>query len=204
MRELKLAMSMTLDGFVAGPNGENQWVFNGDQVAIAWKLELLGSAGLHAMGSGAFMAMAPFWPTATIPFAPLMNRIPKAVFSKQSPDVLKAGVVQVLANARAEGTALQPHAESWAEADVAGGDLAAEVARLKAQDGAPIIVHGGARLARSLIAENLVDEYVLGVYPIALGQGMPIFSGLSAPRALTLVSSKTFPSGFQAQVFRPA
>lgn len=203
MRELKLAMSITLDGFVSGPNGEIQWVFSGDQAAIDWKVETLGGAGLHVMGSGAFQAMAPFWPSATLVFAPVMNQIPKAVFSRQDPTVIKAGVVQALASARADGTALHPDADSWADAYVAGGDLAEEVARLKAQDGKPIIVHGGAAFARSLIAHNLVDEYILGVYPIVLGQGVPIFSELPAPRPLTLVSTKTFPSGFMAQVYRP-
>jgi dihydrofolate reductase len=203
VRELKLAMSMTLDGFVSGPSGEIQWVFGGDQAAIDWKVEMLGSAGLHAMGSGAFQAMAPFCPSATTVFAPVMNQIPKAVFSRQDPAVIKAGVVQALATARAEGTALHPDAVSWAQAYVAGGDLAEEVARLKGQDGKPIIVHGGATFVRSLITHNLVDEYVLGVYPIVLGQGVSIFSDLPAPRPLTLVSSKTFPSGFMAQVYRP-
>ena len=207
MRELILAMSVTLDGFVSGPAGEIQWIFNGDQEAIAWKVENAWNASLHIMGSRTFQGMATFWPTATTVFAPPMNQIPKAVFSKQGPAILKAAA-EGLRNARAQvgGTPtgqLQPGAESWAEAYVASGDLADEVTQLKAQDGKPIIAHGGATLARSLIAQNLVDEYALMVYPIALGKGLPIFSDLPAARPLKLVRSRAFPGGAVAQFYRP-
>ena len=201
MRELILGMSVSLDGFVSGPEGEIQWIFSGDQEAIAWKVENARNAGLHIMGSRTFQSMAAFWPTATTVFAPPMNQIPKAVFSKQGPAVLKAAA-QGLRDAQAGQ--LQPGAESWAEAYVASGDLADEITRLKAQDGKPIVAHGGAAFARSLIAQNLVDEYVLLVYPIVLGKGLAIFSDLPAPRPLKLVRSKAFPGGAVAQIYRPA
>lgn len=195
MRELILKMSMSLDGFVGGPKGEAEWIFSGDQEAIAWKVENVRDASLHIMGSRTFQNMAAFWPTSTMVFAPPMNEIPKAVFSRQGPAVLKAATTT---------GQLQPGAESWAEAYVAGGDLAEEITRLKAKDGKPIVAHGGAAFARSLIAQNLVDEYVLLVYPVALGKGLPIFSDLPAPRPLRLISSKAFPGGAVAQIYRPA
>jgi hypothetical protein len=67
---------------------------------------------------------------------------------------------------------------------VAGGELAAEIARLKAQVGNPIIAHGAASGARSLIAHGLVDQYDLLVHPVALGKGLPVFSDLGMPRPL--------------------
>lgn len=208
MRELILTMAVSLDSFVSGPEGEVEWIFNGDQEAIAWKVETMWNASLHIMGSRVFQGMAAFWPTSTMLFAPPMNQIPKAVFSKQGPAVLKAAVTGLRdAQAQAGDTQtgqLQPGAESWAEAYVASGDLAHEIAKLKAKDGKPIIAHGGAAFARSLIAQNLVDEYVLLVHPIALGKGLPIFSDLPAPRPLKLVSSKAFPGGSVAQIYRPA
>jgi dihydrofolate reductase len=140
-----------------------------------------------------------------------MNQIPKAVFSKQGPAVLKAvaATINELRDTRVQAGdnqtgPLQPGAESWAEAYVASGDLAHEITKLKGMEGKPILAHGGAAFARSLIAQNLVDEYVLLVYPIALGKGVPIFSDLPAPRPLKLVSSRTFPLGAVAQIYRPA
>lgn len=206
MRKLILTMSMTLDGFVSDPKGDVQWIFSGDQEAIAWKVEKLGNAGLIVMGSRSFRDMSPFWPTSTSVFAPPMNQIPKAVFSKQGPVVLEPAIAAIK-NAQAGGAhaaELQPGAESWSAAHLCTGNLADEIARLKAQDGKPIVALGGAAFARSLIAQNLVDEYALMIHPIALGKGVPIFSDLAAPRPLELVSSKAFPLGSVAQVYRPA
>ncbi len=195
MRELILTMTMSLDGFVCDPNGEADWIRDGDEEAVAWKLENLSNAGLHIMGSRTFRRMAAFWPTATGVFAPLMNGIPKAVFSRQGSAVLKA-----------VGTPSgqpQPGAESWSEAYVAGGGLADEIARLKSQDGKPIVAHGGAAFARSLIAEGLVDQYRLVVHPLALGKGLPIFSDVASPMRLKPVGSRTFPLGSVGQIYRP-
>lgn len=203
MRKLILTMAMSLDGFVSGSEGDIQWVFSGDQEAIAWKVENLWNASLIIMGSRSFQDMAPYWPTATMVFAPAMNQIPKAVFSKQGSTVLDAAA-EGLSDAKAQGKPLQPGGESWAEAYVASGDLSDEVSKLKAVDGKPIIALGGATFARSLIAHDLVDEYVLMVYPIVLGKGLPIFNDLPAPRPLKLVSSKVFPLGTLAQIYRPA
>jgi dihydrofolate reductase len=210
MRELVLKMSISIDGFVGDPDGGLKWVFGRDQEAIAWSVQTVWDASLHIMGSRTFQDMIAYWPTSTEVFAPPMNQIPKAVFSRQGPATLKAAdTTAALRDARAyEGTgqtaARQPGAESWAEAYVASGDLADEVAKLKAQDGKPIVAHGGASFARSLIAQGLVDQYALLVHPIALGKGLPIFSGLATPRRLRLVSSRAFPGGAMAQIYRPA
>ncbi len=203
MRKLVLKMSMSLDGFVCGPAGDIAWMFGADQEARAWVVDTVSDAGLHIMGSRTFRDMAAFWPTASGPFAPPMNRIPKAVFSRQGPAILTPSpAVEVPGDVRTGQR--QPGAQSWAEARVAGGDLADEIAALKAEDGRPIVAHGGASFARSLVARDLVDEYALLVHPIALGSGLPIFSGLPAPRRLGLVASKAFPGGSVAQTYRPA
>lgn len=208
MRELILKMSMSIDGFVGDPDGGLKWVFGTDDEAKAWTVETVWNASLHIMGSRTFRDMAAYWPTSTEVFAPPMNQIPKAVFSARGSSAFGAATTTAaLRDARAQAgagqsTALQPGAESWAQTYVARGDLAEEVARLKAQDGKPIIAHGGASFARSLITAGLVDQYVLLVHPIALGRGLPIFSGLAAPRLLKLVSSKAFPAGAVAQIYR--
>lgn len=204
MRKLQLTMSMSLDGFVSARDGNNQWIFSGDQDAIAWKLGIFDQAGLIIMGKRSFQTMAPFWPTAANVFASPMNRIPKVVFSKDGPTVLE-GAAQAIREAQANAPdTLHPGAENWAHSHVATGELSEEITQLKAQDGAPILAIGGAAFARSLIAANLVDEFVLIVHPIALGGGEPIFSDLAKARPLQLISSTAFPLGSIAQVYRPA
>jgi dihydrofolate reductase len=212
MRELILKMSMSLDGFVGGPGGGLDWVFvSHDPAATAWTVETVWNASLHIMGSRTFRDMAAYWPTSTEVFAPPMNQIPKAVFSRQGPAILKAGpgtaavADAIRANAETRRSqVLQPGAESWAEAYVASGDLAVEVAKLKTQPGKPIIAHGGASFARSLIAQGLVDQYNLLVHPVALGKGLALFSDLPAPARLRLISSTPFRAGAVAQIYRPS
>ncbi len=209
MRDLILKMSMSVDGFVSDLEGKNTWMFGTDQEAKAWSVEFLWSAGLHIMGSRSFHGMAAWWPASTDQFAPPMNQIPKAVFSGQRlADLMNVGTVSGLDEARAragttQSAALQPGAETWAQAYLASGDLAEEIARLKAQGGKPIIAHGDVRFARSLVAQGLVDQFALIVAPVALGQGLPLFCELAVPKRLKLISSKAFPGGAVAQIYRP-
>src|ERR1700748_503250 len=83
MRKLILKMSVSVDGFMAGPHGEIDWLFKSmDQGATAWVMDLLRQTGLHIMGSRTFHDMASWWPYSSEPFAAPMNEIPKAVFSR--------------------------------------------------------------------------------------------------------------------------
>lgn len=191
MRKLILGMFVSLDGFVGGPNGEIDWVFrSGDEATDEWIIENLREAGALAMGRRSFEEMAGYWPTADTPFAAPMNEIPKVVFTRAG---LGGGAG---ASGAPEG--------SWGNPIVAQGDLSETVARLKGQPGKDIRAMGGASLARDLAAQGLVDEYRLMVCPVALGQGMPLFSGLPRPVDLRLVSARTFGSGAMALVYRPA
>src|SRR5437870_2442631 len=82
MRPVVLQMGVTLDGFVHGAKGYEDWGLppEDDQV-VAWKVASLREAGTHIMGRATYEAMASVWPTATGVYADVMNEIPKAVFS---------------------------------------------------------------------------------------------------------------------------
>jgi riboflavin biosynthesis pyrimidine reductase len=129
---------------------------------------------------------------------------------KARPAIVKAvSTTAALKDVRAhagsgESEELQPGGERCAEAYVASRALAEEVAKLKANEGKPIIAHGGASFARSLIAQGLVDQHDLFVHPVALGKALPVFSGLTVPRPLKLKSSTAFPGASVAQIYRPA
>lgn len=201
MRKLIMKMSVSIDGFVAGVHGENDWIFKtGDEESLAWSVAQSWEAGLIIMGRKSFEIMAPYWPTATGPFAAPMNEIPKAVFTEkgyarippsaeQSPAAMSA-----IASAKAES--------SWAEARVFDGDLAEGIRKLKAEPGKPIIAIGGADFMQSLIATGLVDEFLLATHPVVLGAGLPIFTGLANPLYLKLVDVKAFPGGVIAHTYR--
>jgi len=211
MRALVLKMSASIDGFVASADGGAKWIFDTyDDEAAAWSVRTVWDASLHIMGSRTFCDMAAYWPTSTDVFAPPMNQIPKAVFSRRGTAVLHAtDTTAALTDARANAgpnpsAKLQPGGDSWGQAYIASGDLAEEIRKLKAQEGKPIVAHGGAGFARSLVALGLVDQYVLLVHPVALGNGLALFSSLSMPRTFRLVSSTAFPKGATAQIYRPA
>lgn len=203
-------MAISIDGFVSDLDGRNTWIFGADQEAKAWAVEYIWNASLHIMGSRSFHAITAYWPTSTDVFAPPMNQIPKPVFSQQGPAILRnvnttAALDEAGANAgTGQSAEPQPGAGSWAEAYVASGDLAEEIAKLKAQVGKPIIAHGGVSFARSLVAQGLADQFALIVAPVALGKGLPLFCELAAPTPLKLMSSKAFPGGAVAQIYRAA
>jgi len=177
-------MSMSVDGFVAGLNGEKDWLFKtGDEQSKAWAVEQTWDAGLIIMGRKSFEVMAPYWPTSTDPHAAPMNEIPKGVFTKKGFKGIDFG------------PSPSPAAASWANAQVFDGDLVEEITALKAGQGKPITAIGGAGFMRNLIATGLVDEYRLVIHPVILGAGLPIFDGLAIPRYLKLVDVKVFPAG---------
>jgi dihydrofolate reductase len=204
-------MAISIDGFASDLDGRNTWMFGADQEAKAWGVEYIWNASLHIMGSRSFRAMAAYWQTSTDQFAPPMNQIPKAVFSRQGPAILpNVNTTAALDEVGRQNAGFsqfaepQPGAGSWAQAYFATGDLAEEIAKLKAQEGKPIIAHGGVSFARSLVAQGLVDQFTLVVAPVALGKGLPLFSEVAAPMPLNLMSSKAFPGGAVAQIYRAA
>ena len=211
-RKLVLKMSVSLDGFVAGPNGEVDWILrtSGGDDSTAWVLDTLRGAGVHIMGSRSYHDMAAFWPYSDMPIAAPMNDIPKVIFSRTGLKNTQVDPTPALAEAKArnaERHGVTPTAavlQSWAEPTVARGDLVEEIFRLKAQPGDYILAHGGARFAQSLVASGLIDEYRLGIHPVVLGRGQPLFSALRSPVDLRLVSMTPFASGAVAAVYQPA
>jgi dihydrofolate reductase len=200
MRDVILGMSMSLDGFVAGPNDEHDWVFaTGSPDGKAWKLAAVSGAGVHIVGSRTYAGWVGYWPYSTDAFAPAMNEIPKVVFARSG----RPAITRAPANAATAKVEPSAHVlASWHEARVASGPLADEIERLKREDGNPIFAHGGAELARALVRADLVDEYRLAVHPVALGQGKPLFSTLEARRMLALVDFKRFDGGTVGMVYR--
>lgn len=173
-------MSMSLDGFVGSDREHPGAIAEGAELK-QWKLDRISQAGAHLMGRVTYQEMSSFWPHSDDPYAAPMNDIPKVVFSKTLSD--------------AEAT--------WPETRVARGDLATEVAAIKAETGPEVIVWGGSGLAGALAAADLIDEYRLPVLPLVLGRGLALFDQLPEARRLDLVEARAFPSGIVVHVYRP-
>lgn len=214
MRELYLKMSMSVDGFVAGPDGELDWMFaTADSESDAWEVGVIRNVSLHIMGSRTYADMVAWWPSSNDVFAPSMNDIPKAVFTtKGAESVRKKRPTQAIEDALAamqssDKRKREPDPKAlkrWQEAYVASGPIEDEIAKLKREDGKPIIAHGGASFARSLLATGQVDKLCLLIHPIVLGKGLAIFTKIDKPLSLKLESSTSFPKGAIGQIYRLA
>ncbi|MEO7557017.1 MAG: dihydrofolate reductase family protein [Acidimicrobiales bacterium] len=173
-------MGITLDGFVHGAKGYEDWGLPPEEDAVVdWKVASLREAGTHIMGRKSYQEMSTLWPNETGVYAEIMNDIPKVVFSSS------------LTTA------------DWAESRIASGDLADDVAKLKDEPGGIVLAHGGATFIDSLIRERLVDEFRLVIHPVVIGNGTSLFGALREPLRLDVVEARTFPSGTSIQVCRP-
>jgi dihydrofolate reductase len=180
MRPVVVQMGVTLDGFIHGAHGYEEWGLPPeDEEVVRWKTASLREAGTHIMGRVSYEAMAQVWPTGTGVYADAMNEIPKVVFSKTL-----------------------THAD-WDESRIAGGALADDIDQLKRESGGVILAHGGQKFIDSLIRENLIDEYRLVLHPVVIGHGTSLFQALDAPLRLDLVDARTFPTGTAIHTYRP-
>src|SRR5947199_7275932 len=91
----------------------------------------------------------------------------------------------------------------WADTTVLSGDVKAAIGELKAKPGGELQVHGSGRLIRWLFDNQLVDEIILLIYPVVIGQGTRLFPDTGPDAALELVDSQSSPSGVIIQVYRP-
>ena len=181
MRDVILYMSMSLDGFVGSDREHPGAAVPEGSELKQWKLGRISRAGAHLMGRTTYQEMSSFWPQSDDPYAAPMNDIPKVVFSK------------TLSDAEAD----------WPETRVARGELATEIAAIKAEPGPDVIVWGGQQLAGALAAADLIDEYRLLLQPLALGSGRALFDRLPGSRHLDLVEATPFSSGVVVLVYRP-
>jgi dihydrofolate reductase len=92
---------------------------------------------------------------------------------------------------------------SWAKTTVLSGDTAAAIGELKAKPAGEVQVHGSGKLIRWLLDKQLVDEIILFIYPLIVGQGMRLFPDTGRDRALELIESRATSSGVTIQVYRP-
>jgi dihydrofolate reductase len=175
MRKLIYSMTMSLDGFIAGPDGEIDWGAP-DEELHRFHNDQVRELGAHLCGRRLYEVML-YWETAdenpsaaehVLEFARIWKPLPKVVFSTT--------LESVEGNAR-----------------LATDGVAEEVARLKEQPGKDLAV-GGAGLAATCMKLDLIDEYCVFVSPVLLGGGTPYFPALDERINLELVETRTFGS----------
>ena len=173
MRKVIYSMSVSLDGYIAGPRGEIDWSAP-DEELHRFHNQQVRELGAHLCGRRLYEEML-YWETVDqnpsaaeyeLEFARIWQSLPKVVFSKT--------LQKVEGNAR-----------------LVSEGVAEEVARLKEEPGGDLAV-GGAGLASALIKLGLVDEYRLFVSPVVLGGGTSYFPALEERIDLELAETRTF------------
>ncbi|HST86882.1 MAG TPA: dihydrofolate reductase family protein [Ktedonobacterales bacterium] len=189
MRKIIVTMWVTLDGFIAGPNGEMDWVgqFYDDAMGT-YESELVNSADTLLLGRVTYQSFAGSWPKVPdnpdaspgeVEYARKLNAMRKIVFSKTL-----------------EGA-------EWNNSQLAREIVPEEIERMKQEHGRDMVIYGSASLVQTLTNLGLIDEYQILVHPVVLGGGKPLFHGITNRKTLTLVNSQTHPSGVVLLTYQP-
>jgi len=179
MKKLKLQMQMSVDGYVAGPNGELDWmVWDWDDELKKYVDELTEPVDTILLGRKMADGFISHWTN-------VMNdpNDPDYAAAKKFVDTPKVVFTRT------------PEESKWDNTDIATGDLADEIAKLKGRAGKDMIVYGGASFVSALIQGGLIDEFHLFVNPAVLGEGMTIFKDVDQHLELALVNSIPFDCG---------
>ena len=177
MRKIVLMMSVSLDGFIEGPNRELDWHMVDDELHSHFN-EQLRPMGAFIYGRVNYELMSGFWPTADsdpsstapmIEFAAIWRDMPKIVYSRTLDHV--------------DGNAT-----------LVREVVPEEVMELKEQPGGDLAL-GGADLAATFMSHDLIDEYRLYVHPVVIGQGKPLFPPSDARIDVRLAETLTFGNG---------
>ena len=179
MRKLKLQVQISIDGYIAGPNGELDWLqWNWDQVLKDYIKEITDPVDCIVLGRKLAEGFIPYWAdVADNPAHPeyeaglKFTETRKVVFTKTLNKLIGNNTV------------------------LAKEDLVSEINNLKNQEGQDIIAYGGSNFVSALIKARLIDEFHFLVNPTAIGKGMPIFNELEKKEDFTLQNAIGFQCG---------
>lgn len=179
MRKVISFMHISLDGFVAGPNGEMDWI-NVDQEIFDHVGKRIGQGDTALYGRKTYEMMEGYWPTAADqPNATKHDIEHSAWYSKVHKVVLSKTM----------------NGEGLANTTVINDNLAANINDIKQQPGEDILLFGSPTATHALIQQNLIDGYWLFVNPVILGVGIPLFVSIREKIKLDLVSTRQFACG---------
>ena len=182
MRKIILSLHTTLDGFVAGPNGEMDWIKLDDEM-----FDLVGKftdeADTALYGRKTYQMMESYWPTAADKPNATKHDIEHSQWYKKVNKVILSRTL---------------HSKETNNTTFISDNIFSEINGLKQQTGKNILIFGSPTAAHSLMEHNLIDDYWLFVNPVLLGQGIPVFGRIKEKTDLRFLMTKVFPCGVTA------
>jgi len=179
MRKLILCMHVSLDGFVAGPKGEMDWI-RVDSEIFDYAGHMTDEADTALYGRVTWEMMDGYWPTAADSPTATKHDIQHSRWYKEVTKVVLSRSLQ---------------AGNKEKTIVIHDDVPGRIGALKQQPGKNIQMFGSPTVAHVLMQSNLIDEYWLFVNPILLGAGIPLFRNILERNSLKLLQSQAFASG---------
>ena len=172
-------MHASLDGFVAGTNGEMNWIKFDDEL-FDFVGTITDKADSALYGRVTYEMMESYWPTAADkPDASKHDKEHSAWYSKVSKIVLSTTM----------------SGKGLSQTTVISDKLADHITGIKKQEGKDILIFGSPRASHSLLGLGLIDEFWIFVNPVLLGEGIPLFNNVAEKTQLKLIASKTFTCG---------
>lgn len=178
MRKIVSFMHVSLDGFVAGPAGEMNWISVNDEI-FDFAAQRTNEADTALYGRVTYEMMDNYWPTAADKPNASKHDIEHSTWYNQVDKIVLSNTLKGLQKDKTT---------------VISDDFAGKINALKQLPGGEIIMFGSPGATQSLMQHQLVDEFWLFVNPILVGQGMPLFKGIREHVRLKLVASTAFPS----------
>lgn len=186
MRKLVLAMHTSADGYVAGPNGEMEWIHVDDPI-FNYVNTITDAADTALYGRVTYNMMEGYWPTA--------GDQPNATEHDKHHSEWYNRVQKVVLSKTLKGTEKN-------KTSIISENVPDQINALKQEQGKDILMIGSPSAAHSLMEHDLIDEFWVFVNPIALGTGIPLFKNLKQHLALKLESTKVFDSGVVCLQYR--
>lgn len=184
MGNLIVTMWVTLDGFIAGPNNEMDWVNSLGE----YQSDLVSTADTLVLGRVTYESFAGAWPH--VPDNP------------EAPEGVKA-YARKLNNMRKIVYSRTLQGVEWHHSTLKREIVPDEIEALKRETGQNIVVYGSASIVQALTNLGLIDEYRLLLHPIVLGSGKPLFANINERVQLKLVTTTMDPSGVVLLYYQP-
>jgi dihydrofolate reductase len=179
MRKVCLLAHVSLDGFLGGPNGEMDWIKHDDEI-FQYVTDHFKSIDTCLYGRVVYQMMESYWPT--------VSKKPNATNLERSHADWVENIQKIVFSTTLEKV-------EWKNTRLIKSNIEEEILKLKNQSGKNMMIFGSPRLTHSLLQLGLIDEFVLNINPIILGNGIQLYKDIKNRIDLKLISSTTFKCG---------